>query len=91
MITLFDSRSSSAVSSALIGVASPAGCPSPAAAATAPPPVPKPPAMTLMKLRFIARHMMYDRIAPDDPTKAPTTMSRSLLSMKPVAAAAQPE
>ena len=29
-----------------------------AAAAGVPPPVPKPPAMTLMKLRFIARHMM---------------------------------
>jgi hypothetical protein len=30
----------------------------PPAAAGAPPPVPKPPAITLMKLRFIARHMM---------------------------------
>jgi hypothetical protein len=47
--------------------------------------------MTLMKLRFIARHMMYDRIAPEEPTSAPTTISRSLPSMKPVAAAAQPE
>jgi hypothetical protein len=39
-------------------VTSPAGCAPPAAGAGAPPPVPKPPAMTLMKLRFIARHMM---------------------------------
>jgi hypothetical protein len=53
--------------------------------------VPKPPAMTLMKCRFIAAHMMYERIAPLDPTSAPVTISRSLESMKPVAAAAQPE
>jgi len=53
--------------------------------------VPNPPAMTLRKLRFIAVHMMYDRIAPLEPTSAPTTISRSLESMKPVAAAAHPE
>ena len=63
MITFFAARSISAVSAALIGVTSPAGC-APAAAGAAPPPVPKPPAMTLRKLRFIARHMMYERIAP---------------------------
>jgi hypothetical protein len=39
-----------------------------------------------MKLRFIARHMMYERIAPLEPTSAPVTMRRSLPSMKPVAA-----
>ena len=37
------------------------------------------------------RHMMYDRIAPLEPTSAPVTISRSFDSMKPVAAAAQPE
>ncbi len=47
--------------------------------------------ITEMKLRFIARHMMYERIAPLDPTSAPVTISRSFDSMKPVAAAAQPE
>jgi hypothetical protein len=57
MITLLASRSSSAVSVALIGDTSPAGCAVPPPAG-APPPVPKPPAITLMKLRFIARHMM---------------------------------
>ena len=41
---------------ALTGTTSPAGC-TPGAAG-APSPVPKPPAITLMKLRFIARHMM---------------------------------
>ena len=91
MTTFLASRSSSAVSAALIGTTSPAGCSSPAAAAGFLAPEPKPPAMTLRKLRFIARHMMYDRIAPDEPTSAPTTMSRSLPSMNPVAAAAQPE
>ena len=73
-----------------MGFTSPAGCTAPAAAG-APLSVPKPPAITLRKLRFIAEHMMYDRIAPLEPTSAPTTISRSLLSMKPVAAAAQPE
>ena len=91
MITFLASRSSSAVSTALIGMTSPAGCAPPAGRRGLPPPVPKPPAITLMKLRFIARHMMYDRIAPEEPTSAPTTISRSLLSMNPVAAAAQPE
>ena len=59
MITLLASRSSSAVSAALIGHhlarrlrAAAAGL------AGLPPPLPKPPAITLMKLRFIARHMM---------------------------------
>ena len=41
--------------------------------------------------RFVAVHMMYDRIAPLDPTSAPVRIRRSLDSMKPVAAAAQPE
>ncbi len=40
-----------------MGVTSPAGS-APAAAGAVPPPVPKPPAMTLMKFRFIAWHMM---------------------------------
>ncbi len=56
-MTLFDSLRSSAVSSAEIAVTSPCGC-APSEAATVPPPEPKPPAMTEMKLRFIARHMM---------------------------------
>ena len=91
MITCLALRSSSAVSTALTGTASPCGSPlAPAAAATGAPP-PKPPAITLMKLRFIARHMMYERIAPDEPTSAPVTIKRSLDSMNPVAAAAQPE
>ena len=47
--------------------------------------------MTLRNLRFIALLMMYERYAPEEPTRAPVTMSRSLPSMKPAAAAAHPE
>ena len=39
----------------------------------------------------MALHMMYDKIAPLEPTSAPVTMSRSFDNMNPVAAAAQPE
>ena len=57
MMTLLASRSSSAVSSALIGGDLAGGCarrPQPRRAAS----VPKPPAMTEMNERFIAWHMM---------------------------------
>ncbi|SAL04324.1 hypothetical protein AWB83_07011 [Caballeronia ptereochthonis] len=35
--------------------------------------------------------MMYDRIAPDEPTSDPAMISIGLLSEKPMPAAAQPE
>ncbi len=60
----------------------------PAAAATSPP---KPPRITLKNERFIALHMMYDRIAPLEPTSEPATISMKLFSEKPMPAAAQPE
>src|SRR3546814_19931168 len=60
--------------------------PPPEAAASAP----KPPAITLMKLRFIARPMMNDRIAPDEPTNAPVMIIAVLPSVKHIAAQAQP-
>src|SRR6476620_10219736 len=47
--------------------------------------------MTEMKLRFMPLHMMYDRIAPDEPTSAPVMISAELPSVKPMPAAAQPE
>src|ERR1700681_1926758 len=47
--------------------------------------------MTEMKLRFMPAHMMYDRIAPDEPTSAPVMISAELPSVKPMPAAAQPE
>ena len=52
---------------------------------------PKPPSITAIKWRFIALHIMYDRMAPDEPTSAPVTISRSFPNRNPVAAAAQPE
>jgi hypothetical protein len=62
-----------------------------ASAAIAPSAAPKPPRMTLKNERFIALHMMYDRIAPDEPTSEPAMISIGLLSEKPMPAAAQPE
>ena len=61
------------------------------AATAAPSPVPKPPRITEMKLRFMPLHMMYERIAPEEPTSAPVMISATFSSVKPSAAAAQPE
>ncbi len=41
--------------------------------------------------RFIARHMMYERMAPLEPTSEPAMISIGLFSEKPMPAAAQPE
>ena len=60
----------------------------PAGPATSPP---QPPRMTEMNDRFMPLHMMYDRIAPEEPTSAPVMMSARLPSVKPMPAAAQPE
>src|SRR6478735_8679460 len=89
MTTLDADLSSSATSAAWISRCSPTSAEPDAT--TVPPSAPKPPRITLTNDRFIARHMMYDRIAPEEPTRAPVTMSRLLLSMKPAAAAAHPE
>ncbi len=51
--------------------------------------MPKPPAITLIKERFIALHNVREDSA-GRATSAPVTISRSLLSIKPAAAAAQP-
>ena len=63
-------------------------CAAPPVAAASPP---KPPRITLKNDRFIALHMMYDRIAPEEPTSEPAMISIELLSEKPIPAAAQPE
>ena len=39
----------------------------------------------------MALHMMYDRIAPEEPTSEPAMISIELFSEKPMPAAAQPE
>ena len=52
---------------------------------------PKPPRITLKNERFIALHMMYERMAPLEPTSEPAMISIGLFSEKPMPAAAQPE
>eukprot|EP00967_Tisochrysis_lutea_P002427 scaffold3029_cov33-Tisochrysis_lutea.AAC.1 len=41
--------------------------------------------------RFIATHIMWVRMAPEEPMSAPTVVSSGLSSMKPSAHSAQPE
>jgi len=38
--------------------------------------VPNAPNSTLVNERFMARHMMIDRIRPDEPSRAPAVISR---------------
>ena len=64
----------------------------PAGPAAAPPvSVPQPPNNTLMMLRFMPLHIMYDRIAPDAPTRAPVIISARFWIVNPIPQAAQPE
>ena len=44
-----------------------------------------------MNERFIPLHMMYERIAPEEPTSAPVMINAELPSVKPMPAAAHPE
>ena len=44
-----------------------------------------------MKERFIPLHIMYDKIAPEDPTNAPVIIKAVFSSVNPIPAAAQPE
>jgi hypothetical protein len=57
----------------------------------APPAAPKAPNSTFASERFIARHMIWLRMRPDEPTSAPAMMRTWLLMTKPVIAAAMPE
>ena len=52
---------------------------------------PNPPSITLKKDRFIPLHIIYDRMAPDEPTNAPVTIKRLFPSVKPMPQAAHPE
>ncbi len=52
--------------------------------------VPNAPNNTLVNDRFIARHMMIDRIKPLEPSSAPAVTSSLLLSTKPMATAESP-
>ena len=40
---------------------------------------------------FIALHIMYERIAPEEPTNAPVITKAVFYKVKPIPAAAQPE
>ena len=51
---------------------------------------PKAPKSTLVKERFMARHMMMERIRPEDPSSAPAVTSSLLSRTKPMATAARP-
>ena len=50
-----------------------------------------PPKRTLVRDRFMATHMIYERIEPETPMRAPTVVSRELSSIKPSATSAKPE
>ena len=52
---------------------------------------PNPPKITLKNDRFIPLHIIYDNIAPEDPTSAPVIISAVFSKVKPIPAAAQPE
>ena len=52
---------------------------------------PKPPSITLKNDLFIPLHIIYERIAPDDPTSAPVIINAVFSKVKPIPAAAQPE
>ena len=61
-------------------------CAAPSVALTCP----KAPNSTLVKERFIARHMITDRMKPEEPSSAPAMISSLLSSTNPIAAADRP-
>ena len=52
---------------------------------------PQPPKITLKNDLFIPLHIIYDKIAPEDPTSAPVIISAVFSKVNPIPAAAQPE
>ena len=52
---------------------------------------PNPPNITLKKDLFIPLHIIYESIAPDDPTRAPVIINAEFSRVNPIPAAAQPE
>lgn len=47
--------------------------------------------MTLVNDLFMALHMMYDKIAPEEPINEPTIVNMGFESMNPYAHKAHPE
>ena len=81
--------SSIAISSAVVDLTLPAYTSS--ADAVSPDPASIAPVRTLTSDRFIALHMIFDRMMPDAPTSDPAMIRTLLFSTNPVAAAARPE
>ena len=52
--------------------------------------VPNAPKSTFEKERFMARHMMTERINPEEPSSAPATISSLLSRANPMALADKP-
>mmetsp|Transcript_24563 Transcript_24563/g.62534 ORF Transcript_24563/g.62534 Transcript_24563/m.62534 type:complete len:311 (-) Transcript_24563:257-1189(-) len=75
-----------AASCAVIFVASPV-----TSSISAPADSPNPPINTSARLRFIAAHIMYDRMAPDAPTKDPAISSSLFETISPAKTPANPE
>lgn len=50
-----------------------------------------PPKSTFVSERFMATHIMYERMEPETPMSAPTVVSSELSNMKPSATSANPE
>ncbi len=46
--------------------------------------------MTLLICLFMATHIMYDKIAPEDPIKDPTMVNKEFYNKKPSAQRAHP-
>ena len=51
---------------------------------------PKAPNSTLVNERFMALHMMIERIRPDEPSRAPAAISRLFFKTNPMATADRP-
>ena len=51
---------------------------------------PNAPKSTLANDRFIARHMMIERIRPDEPSSVPAAIKRLFFKTKPIATAERP-
>lgn len=85
MITFSEFISASAVSSAVVFVISPSIFAWACGVAAIPP------NSTFVRDLFIATHIIYERMEPETPIRAPTVVSSELSNMKPSATSAKPE
>jgi hypothetical protein len=85
MMTFSASTSCWAVSSAVVFVISPSILLCDCAVGA------MPPKRTFVMDRFMATHIMYERMEPETPISAPIVVSKELSNMKPSATRANPE